>query len=143
MIHGNLEGIRESVLNDLEKLYDAEFERDMFLPDRLLNVLVKYTEQINREMLLYLGRDGSVLEIAIGSIGSRCRSCISGAIRTGFRASGASTRIRAGTRGFPAWIYRRCGCFASIRCAPWACRTAAAAASARPFWAKRNMIIFP
>ena len=70
MIHGNLEGIRESVLNDLEKLYDAEFERDMFLPDRLLNVLVKYTEQINREMLLYLGRDGSVLEIAIGSIGS-------------------------------------------------------------------------
>ena len=70
MIHGNLEGIRESALNDLEKLYDAEFERDVFLPDRLLNVLVHYTEQINREMLVYLGRDGSVLEIAIGSIGS-------------------------------------------------------------------------
>lgn len=70
MIHGNLEGIRESALNELEKLYDAEFERDQFLPDRLLNVLVRYTEQINREMLVYLGRDGSVLEIAIGSIGS-------------------------------------------------------------------------
>jgi len=70
MIHGNLEGIRESALNDLEKLYDAEFERDVYLPDRLLNVLVHYTEQINREMLVYLGRDGSVLEIAIGSIGS-------------------------------------------------------------------------
>ena len=70
MIHGNLEGIRESTLNELEKLYDAEFERDAFLPDRLLNVLVRYTDQINREMLVYLGRDGSVLEIAIGSIGS-------------------------------------------------------------------------
>ena len=70
MIHGNLEGIRESALSELEKLYDAEFERDQFLPDRLLNVLVRYTEQINREMLVYLGRDGSVLEIAIGSIGS-------------------------------------------------------------------------
>ena len=70
MIHGNLEGIRESALNELEKLYDAEFERDVFLPDRLLNVLVHYTEQINREMLVYLGRDGSVLEIAIGNIGS-------------------------------------------------------------------------
>ena len=70
MIHGNLEGIRESALNELEKLYDAEFARDQFLPDRLLNVLVRYTEQINREMLVYLGRDGSVLEIAIGSIGS-------------------------------------------------------------------------
>lgn len=70
MIQGNLEGIRESTLAELEKLYDAEFERDAFLPDRLLNILVKYTDQINREMLVYLGRDGSVLEIAIGSIGS-------------------------------------------------------------------------
>lgn len=70
MIQGNLTGIRESVLNELEKLYDAEFERDVFLPDRLLNILVKYTQMINREMLVYLGRDGAVLEIAIGNIGS-------------------------------------------------------------------------
>ena len=70
MIHGNLEGIRESVLNELEKLYDAEFERDAFLPDRLLNLLVRFTTALNREMLVYLGRDGTVLEIAIGSIGS-------------------------------------------------------------------------
>jgi len=70
MIQGNLEGIRESTIKELEKLYDAEFERDAFLPDRLLNILVRYTDQINREMLVYLGRDGSVLEIAIGSIGS-------------------------------------------------------------------------
>ena len=70
MIQGNLTGIRESTLNELEKLYDIEFERDMFLPDRLLNILVRYTELLNREMLVYLGRDGTVLEIAIGSIGS-------------------------------------------------------------------------
>ena len=70
MIHGNLTGIRESTLAELEKLYDAEFERDAFLPDRLLNILVRYTDLLNREMLVYLGRDGSVLEIAIGSIGS-------------------------------------------------------------------------
>ncbi len=70
MIHGNLTGIRDSVLNELEKLYDAEFERDLFLPDRLLSILVKYTQMINREMLVYLGRDGAVLEIAIGNIGS-------------------------------------------------------------------------
>ena len=65
MIHGNIVGIRESVLEDLEKLYDAQFERDMFLPDRLLNVLVKYTDMINREMLVYLGRDGEVLNMAM------------------------------------------------------------------------------
>ena len=70
MIHGNLTGIRESTLNELEKLYDAEFGRDAFLPDRLLNLLVRYTDLLNREMLVYLGRDGTVLEIAIGAIGS-------------------------------------------------------------------------
>ncbi len=70
MIHGNITGIRESMLAELEKLYDAEFERDQYLPDRLLNTLVRFTDQINREMLVYLGRDGAVLEIAIGDIGS-------------------------------------------------------------------------
>lgn len=70
MIHGNITGIRESVLEELEKLYDAQFERDMFLPDRLLNILVKHTDTLNRELLVYLGRDGSVLEIAVGNIGS-------------------------------------------------------------------------
>ena len=70
MIHGNLTGIRRSTLDALEKLYDTQFERDAFLPDRLLRELVTYTEQLNRELLVYLGRDGSVLEIAVGSIGA-------------------------------------------------------------------------
>ena len=70
MIQGNLAGIRETILDELERLYDAEFDRGEFLPDRLLNSLVRYTTLINREMLVYLGRDGSVLEIAIGSVGS-------------------------------------------------------------------------
>ena len=70
MIHGNITGIRQSLLDELERLYDAEFERDMYLPDRLLNLLVRYTEQLNREMLVYLSREGTILEIAIGSISS-------------------------------------------------------------------------
>ncbi len=70
MIHGNITGIRQSLIDELERLYDAEFERDMYLPDRLLNLLVRYTEQLNREMLVYLSREGTILEIAIGSISS-------------------------------------------------------------------------
>ena len=70
MIHGNTTGIRESLLEEIDRLYDAEFERDMYLPDRLLNLLVRYTEQLNREMLVYLSREGTILEIAIGSISS-------------------------------------------------------------------------
>jgi len=70
MIHGNLEGIRQSVLDELEKLYDAEFPRDEYLPDRLLAALVRFTTMLNRELLVYLDRNGTVLEIAIGSISS-------------------------------------------------------------------------
>ena len=70
MIHGNIEGIRESILQELEKMYDTQFFRDEFLPDRLLNMLVRFTETLNREMLVYLSREGEVLEISIGSISS-------------------------------------------------------------------------
>ena len=67
MIYGNIEGIRESQLNELERLYGMEFARDEFLPDRLLALLVRFTQALNREIMVYLGRDGSVLEIAVGS----------------------------------------------------------------------------
>ena len=70
MIRGNIEGIRESALQELERLFDMELERDMFLPDRLLNVLVKHTEALNRELMVYLTRDGEVLEISVGSAAS-------------------------------------------------------------------------
>ena len=70
MIHGNIAGIRDSYLQDLERLYEMEFERDTFLPDRLLGLLVKYTELLNREIMVYMTRGGAVIEIAIGSIAS-------------------------------------------------------------------------
>lgn len=70
MIHGNIEGIRESILQELDRMYETRFFRDEFLPDRLLNMLVKFTEAINREMLVYMSREGEVLEISIGSISS-------------------------------------------------------------------------
>ncbi len=70
MIHGNIRGIRDSWLNELEKLYEAEFGREDFLPDRLANLLIRFTTQMNREIMVYLTREGSVLDIAVGSIGS-------------------------------------------------------------------------
>ncbi|MBQ3078459.1 MAG: GTPase HflX [Clostridia bacterium] len=70
MIHGNLEGIRESLIQEMDRLYDIEFDRDMFLPDRLLSLLIRFTEQLNREMMVYLSRSGEILEVAVGNISS-------------------------------------------------------------------------
>jgi GTP-binding protein HflX len=67
MIRGNTEGIRESALNELERLFDMEFERDEFLPDRLLSLLVRHTDALNRELRVYMSRGGEVLEISVGS----------------------------------------------------------------------------
>ena len=70
MIRGNIEGIRQSALDELERLFDTDWARDQFLPDRLLNTLVRFTDQLNREIMVYMSRDGSVLEISIGSAAS-------------------------------------------------------------------------
>ena len=70
MIQGNIQGVRESLLEELEKLYDAEFGREEFLPGRLLNLLARFTQQMNREIMVYLTREGGVLEVAVGSIAS-------------------------------------------------------------------------
>ena len=68
MIHGNTQGIRASLLEEMERLYDIQFDRSFFLPDRLIGLLVNYTTQLNREVMVYIDRDGEVLEVAVGSI---------------------------------------------------------------------------
>ncbi len=70
MIHGNLEGIRESLIQEMDRMYNIQFARDQFLPDRLIALLIRYTDILNREMMVYLSRDGEILEVAIGNISS-------------------------------------------------------------------------
>ncbi len=70
MIRGNTEGIRQSALDELERLFETDWARDQFLPDRLLSTLVRFTDQLNREIMVYMSRDGNVLEISIGSAAS-------------------------------------------------------------------------
>lgn len=54
----------------MDRMYDIQFARDQFLPDRLIALLIRYTDMLNREMMVYLSRDGEILEVAIGNISS-------------------------------------------------------------------------
>ena len=54
----------------MDRMYDIQFARDQFLPDRLIALLIRYTDILNREMMVYLSRDGEILEVAIGNISS-------------------------------------------------------------------------
>lgn len=66
MIHGNTEGLRSSLLQELETLYEAEIDRDVFAPRSLLLALAGFTARLHREISLYISRGGEVLDVTIG-----------------------------------------------------------------------------
>ena len=70
MIYGNKEGIRDSVLAQLETLYDLDLTGEIFAPAELLDVLAAFTCAINREISIYISRSGSILDITIGGLNS-------------------------------------------------------------------------
>ena len=70
MIQGNIEGIRKSILAELEALERAIFEPDQFLPIEMVGALATLTAKINREISVYIARSGDVLEITVGSLTS-------------------------------------------------------------------------
>ena len=70
MIYGNKEGIRDSVLAQLETLYDLDLSSEVFAPPELLDVLAAFTCAINREISIYVSRSGAILDITIGGLNS-------------------------------------------------------------------------
>ncbi|MCK5130090.1 MAG: GTPase HflX [Clostridiales bacterium] len=69
IVHGNITGIKKSTLNEMALLYDADMEtlRHELVSDEMIAVLCKYTHAINREISLYIARDGMVMDVSIGS----------------------------------------------------------------------------
>ena len=70
MIYGNKEGIRDSMLAQMETLYDLDLTGEIFVPRELLDVLAAFTTAINREISIYVSRSGSILDITIGNLNS-------------------------------------------------------------------------
>lgn len=63
-IKGNIKGIRDSVIAELQKLYDMQSPQ---LVSREVAVkLADITEYINREISVYITRSGQIIEIAVG-----------------------------------------------------------------------------
>lgn len=66
MIYGNIEGIRNSVLDKLESLYDLKADKQTIFSIELSSVLCDVTNQIGREISAAIDRKGRVTSIAIG-----------------------------------------------------------------------------
>jgi GTPase len=66
MIYGNTEGIRNSVLDRLEMLYEEDMPRTSAFTEELAAVLCQITNQIGREVSAAIDRKGRVVSVAIG-----------------------------------------------------------------------------
>ncbi len=67
-IRGNIAGIRKSVLAEMEQLFhmDMELLRHQFASQPLLAAMADFTTRINREVMVYIARDGMVMEVLVG-----------------------------------------------------------------------------
>lgn len=63
-IKGNIKGIRDSVIAELQKLYDMQSPQ--LISQELAVKLADITEYINREISVYITRSGQIIEIAVG-----------------------------------------------------------------------------
>jgi len=66
MINGSTQGIRASILAQMETLYEIETDRDEFVSTELLTAMAAFTGILEREVSVYIDRSGQVLDVSVG-----------------------------------------------------------------------------
>ena len=66
-VTGNTDGIRSGMLARLESLYDFELEEGVFLPREMMKMLAECSCAVNREIAVYITRDGEVVSVSVGT----------------------------------------------------------------------------
>lgn len=64
--NGNLTGIKSAMLDRLKSLYDFKQGLDEFASFELLSELCACSDEINREISVYISRDGSIVDVSVG-----------------------------------------------------------------------------
>lgn len=70
MIHGNTDGIRNSVLKELEELYKINVPKYSVCTEDMINIISRSSSQIEREISVGINRKGKVISVAIGDSSS-------------------------------------------------------------------------
>ena len=65
-IHGNIDGIRKSMLSQMMEWYDLRVSEDEFMPQDLMQELCGFSASLNRELALYITRDGEIADVFVG-----------------------------------------------------------------------------
>lgn len=66
MIYGNIEGIRKSILDELEKIYDIKIPKDSVCTMEIIGIICKNTIYLNKEIGVLINRKGKVVNVSVG-----------------------------------------------------------------------------
>ena len=66
MIYGNIEGIRKSIIDELESIYSIKNLKDEVCDLEILNIISRVSSFIEREVSVGINRKGTVTSVAIG-----------------------------------------------------------------------------
>ena len=66
MINGNISGLKDYVLENLEKIYEKKIEKGKILDEETANYISEISNKINREINIAIDRNGNIIDISIG-----------------------------------------------------------------------------
>ena len=66
MIYGNIEGVKNSILEKLEAIYDMKVNKQEIVTNELVGLLCEVTSILRREVSIAIDRKGQIKNIAIG-----------------------------------------------------------------------------
>ena len=66
MIYGNMEGIKKSIIEELEGIYSIKTLKDEVCSTEILDIISRISSVIEREVSVGINRKGSVTSVAIG-----------------------------------------------------------------------------
>lgn len=65
-IHGNIKGIKNSLLAEMECLYNVQVDKSQLVTEELCTLMAQYTNAINREISVFLDRNGKIEWVSVG-----------------------------------------------------------------------------
>lgn len=65
-INGNTAGIKSTILDQINSIYELKINSDEFASAELISALAEYSCKINREISVYIARDGDIVDVSIG-----------------------------------------------------------------------------
>ena len=65
-VNGNIQGIKDTLLERIELLYDMRQGQDEFVSREMVAELSQLTGILGREISIYIGRDGRIADVSVG-----------------------------------------------------------------------------